>query len=197
MLIKKTYKFYASHRNRDMQKTKCFSVHGHRYGVTLIFNVQRDTLKRDITVPFEAYEYIETYFKQKWDHAHMIDKDDPLYPTLSDPELGMRLVVLERIPSVENICYEVFGDIVDLGYTGLVQLEIQETDTSTVIYNVQDFQKDQDEYLMPPHVCDFSTQKQECEVCGKTRYIWASEQRALRRKTNEQPDTTDSGSGDG
>ncbi|MCO6458731.1 MAG: 6-carboxytetrahydropterin synthase, partial [Pirellulaceae bacterium] len=40
MLIRKEYKFYAAHRNEELSD-KCRNLHGHRYGVTCFFEVER------------------------------------------------------------------------------------------------------------------------------------------------------------
>lgn len=40
MIIQKDYKFYAAHRNEELQD-KCRNLHGHRYGINCFFEVER------------------------------------------------------------------------------------------------------------------------------------------------------------
>lgn len=41
MIIRKEYKFYAAHRNEELED-KCRNLHGHRYGLVCHFEVERD-----------------------------------------------------------------------------------------------------------------------------------------------------------
>ena len=41
MIIRKEYKFYAAHRNETL-RDKCSNLHGHRDGVSCLFEVERD-----------------------------------------------------------------------------------------------------------------------------------------------------------
>ena len=40
MMIQKEYRFYAAHRNEELHD-KCRNLHGHRYGMTCFFEVER------------------------------------------------------------------------------------------------------------------------------------------------------------
>jgi 6-pyruvoyl-tetrahydropterin synthase len=163
---------------------KCFSIHGHRYGITLYFQAVRDSGNPDISIPFSDFERVGRYFNEKWDHAHIIDKDDPLLPLFQQVEetnfpIPMKRVVLDEIPSVENICFTIFDDLA--ADWPLITLEIQETDSSTVCYSAHDYEEDLVRINRVPHECDFSDPlKVKCDECGKTRFLYRSE---LRKRT--------------
>lgn len=191
MLIKKTYHFYAAHRNEELHGSKCQSLHGHRYGITCWFEVQRDS--QNFTVLFEAFDVVEDYLKKQWDHAHIVNQHDPLYDVLK--HLGMRQKVLIRPPSVENICFELFNAIIEMGFE-LQQIEVQETDSSSICYNRADYLYDLAFFeFQEEHECDFSNpKKMRCDTCGKTRYQYRSTARRKARDS-ERPDSGTSVSG--
>lgn len=186
VLIKKEFHFYAAHRNHKLTD-KCFSLHGHRYGVSIFYGAKRTN--DNVTIPFSAFSVAENYFVKKWDHAHIIDKADPLLPYLQqfiegdlhEVENGphQKLVILDRPASVENMCFEIFHDMVKLGYP-IILLEIKETDSSTVCYDGEDYENDLIFFKVAPHTpeheCDFTNSKR-CPICGKTPYEWRVEQR--------------------
>jgi hypothetical protein len=73
MIIKKKYKFYAAHRNEELQD-KCRNLHGHRYEVRCFF---RTTRKGSISTLFGAFDdRIEPFLKREYDHGMPIHVDD-------------------------------------------------------------------------------------------------------------------------
>ena len=143
MLIRKTYKFYAAHRNEELQD-KCRNLHGHRYELRCFFRVQRQGSISTLFTDFDRK--IEPLLQREYDHAMLINTHDPLYKVLSDyAEKSAdphRLKRLEVPTSVENLAYQLFTEITSLGFD-LDSLELQETDTSTLIYDRQDWLADQ------------------------------------------------------
>ncbi len=144
MIIKKEYKFYAGHRNQDLDD-KCFRPHGHDYKVFMYFNVERNG---SITTLFGDFDSkIEPLLKNEFDHRFLIDKNDPLkkYLDLYEQETGNALgyKMFDRPTSVENLCYELFKSCMKLGLNNVFKIEVQETRTSTVIYTIQDYFIDQ------------------------------------------------------
>lgn len=139
MIIQKEYKFYAAHRNEELQD-KCRNLHGHRYGVTCFFEVERDGSISTLFGDFDAL--VEPLLKQQYDHGLLINKHDPLYETLLEHERRtgekLRMKVFERPTSVENLCHRLFSEITDLGFR-LDRLEVRETDTSVVSYAREDW----------------------------------------------------------
>lgn len=142
MIIQKQYKFYAAHRNEELQD-KCRNIHGHRYGLTCFFEVERTG---NLTTLFGDFdERIESLLKNEYDHGMLIHRHDPLYETLKlhAERTGeeFRLKVLDYPTSVENLCFVLFTEITSLGFR-LNRIEVRETDTSVVEYTREDWVAD-------------------------------------------------------
>lgn len=142
MIIRKEYKFYAAHRNEELED-KCRNLHGHRYGVVCYFEVERNGSISTLFGDFDAK--VEPLLKEEYDHALLVNVNDPLYQTLTDhcERTGedLRMKRFCRPTSVENLAYQLFGEITDLGLR-LERLEIRETDTSVCIYTRDDWVAD-------------------------------------------------------
>jgi 6-pyruvoyltetrahydropterin/6-carboxytetrahydropterin synthase len=142
MIIQKDYKFYAAHRNEELQD-KCRNLHGHRYGVRCFFEVERTGSYSTLFAEFD--DKIEPLLKAEYDHGMLINVHDPLYETLCDhmARTGERLKLkcFTMPTSVENLAFYLFGEITDLGFH-LQRLEIRETDTSVLAYTHGDWLAD-------------------------------------------------------
>ena len=79
MIIQKSYKFYAAHRNEELND-KCRNLHGHRYGLRCFFEVERQGSISTLFGDFDAK--IEPFLKREYDHAMLINVNDPLYESL-------------------------------------------------------------------------------------------------------------------
>lgn len=142
MIIRKDYKFYAAHRNEELLD-KCRNLHGHRYGITCYFDVERTG---SITTLFGDFDsLIEPFLKREYDHSLLINVHDPLYQTMQDhgARTGewMKLKVFDRPTSVENLAHQLFTEIVEMGFN-LHRLEVRETDTSVLEYSREDWIND-------------------------------------------------------
>ena len=139
MIIQKDYKFYAAHRNEELQD-KCRNLHGHRYGVRCFFETQRTGSYSTLFAEFD--DKIEPLIKNQYDHATLINVHDSLYETLCQHTErtgeAFKLKKFERPTSVENLAFQLFSEITDLGFT-LDRIEIRETDTSVVSYTRADW----------------------------------------------------------
>ncbi len=142
MIIQKQYKFYAAHRNEELHD-KCRNLHGHRYGVTCHFEVERTGSYSTLFAEFD--DKIEPLLKAEYDHALLINVHDSLYQTLCDhmARTGecLRLKKFQVPTSVENLCHQLFTEITELGFR-LSKLEVRETDTSVVEYTRDDWVAD-------------------------------------------------------
>ena len=142
MVIEKSYKFYAAHRNEELDD-KCRNIHGHRYGIRCVFRVQRRGSISTLFGDFDAR--IEPFLKREYDHAMLIHINDPLYRALSEymRRTGdfLRLKQFDEPTSVENLAHRLFSEISSMGFH-LETLEVQETDTSTVVYTREDWMAD-------------------------------------------------------
>jgi len=75
MIIRKEYKFYAAHRNETL-RDKCSNLHGHRYGVSCLFEVERDG---EISTLFGTFDdRMEPWLREHYDHGLLINRHDPL-----------------------------------------------------------------------------------------------------------------------
>ena len=75
----------------------------------------------------------------------LINVHDTLFESLQQHMLRtgehLRLKVMERPTSVENLCHLLFSEITQMGFR-LSHIEVQETDTSTVSYCREDWIRD-------------------------------------------------------
>lgn len=138
MVIQKETKFYASHRNQELEG-KCWNLHGHQYGVVFHFDLTK-TAGSSITTLFSE---LESSFKdviEAYDHAALWDVKDPLYHHIySNPEFAsMKCVLFDGPTSVENLCFKLFAEVFD-NNRNLCQLDVRETSTSVVRYSFNDF----------------------------------------------------------
>ena len=142
MIIQKSYKFYAAHRNEQLPD-KCRNLHGHRYGVDCFFEVERDGALSTLFGDFD--DKIEPLIKQYYDHSFIVNKNDSLYETMLGHEKrtgeNLRMKVLGFPSTVENIAFQLFGEITELGFF-LNRLEVRETDTSVIQYTRDDWVSD-------------------------------------------------------
>lgn len=142
MIIQKEYKFYAAHRNEELQD-KCRNLHGHRYGITCFFEVERTGALTTLFADFDSQ--VEPFLKAEYDHGMMIHVEDPLYETLVShtQRTGeqLKLKLFERPTTVENLAHQLFSEITEMGFH-LNRLEVRETDTSVVSYSREDWVND-------------------------------------------------------
>jgi 6-pyruvoyltetrahydropterin/6-carboxytetrahydropterin synthase len=139
MIIQKDYKFYAAHRNEELED-KCRNLHGHRYGVTCFFEVERTGALTTLFADFDSK--IDPFLRQEYDHGMMIHEKDSLYKTLIDhmQRTGetLKLKRFSRPTTVENLAHELFTEITEMGFR-LNRLEVRETDTSVISYTREDW----------------------------------------------------------
>ncbi|MDC0936799.1 6-carboxytetrahydropterin synthase [Pirellulales bacterium] len=149
MIIQKEYRFYAAHRNEELED-KCRNLHGHRYGVNCFFEVERTGELTTLFADFDSK--IEPFLKHKYDHGMMIHVKDSLYETLVGhmQRTGetLKLKQFSRPTTVENLAHELFTEITDMGFR-LNRLEIRETDTSVISYTREDWVFDNRYFVNP------------------------------------------------
>ncbi len=154
MIIRKDYKFYAAHRNEELAD-KCRNLHGHRYGISCFFEVQRKGAVSTLFGDFD--DVIEPFLKEEYDHGLLINVNDPLYETLAHhtQRTGecLKMKRFEGPTSVENLACKLFTEITDFGFR-LDRLEIRETDTSVVIYTHDDWVRDEKRLADEPRADD-------------------------------------------
>ncbi len=131
-----------AHRNEELAD-KCSRLHGHAYRFVCHFKVIRQPGSAITTLFNDFDSKVEVMFKNEFDHRMLLNKNDPLFDVLDDHDLLGELDprVLPFPSSVENLAFYLFGKILFFGFN-LQTLEIKETDTSTVIYSLEDYNKD-------------------------------------------------------
>jgi len=147
MIIQKEYKFCAAHRNEELLD-KCRNLHGHRYGITCFFEVERTGSLTTLFSDFDSK--IEPFLKDQYDHGMLIHVNDPLYESLclhmNRTGESLKLNVFETPTTVENLAHKLFTEITEMGFR-LARIEVRETDSSVVIYTREDWVAD-NRYLL-------------------------------------------------
>lgn len=142
MIIQKEYKFYAAHRNEELED-KCRNLHGHRYGLVCHFRVKRTGSYSTLFGEFD--QAIEPFLKEEYDHGMLINVNDPLYETLVEhmnrTGENLKLKTFEAPTSVENLAHKLFTEITQMGFD-LALIEVRETDTSVLTYTESDWAQD-------------------------------------------------------
>lgn len=152
MRITKKFHFYAAHRNQHLAD-KCYNIHGHQYQVEATFLVPPRDPHSGVTTVFDRFDEIDMWLKLHYDHAMLIDRADPLLDYLiefqKDQHRKLRLVIMPRATSVENLAYHLFSQIRQKGFA-LQELVIQETTTSIVRYTRDDYEQDCRDFVEDP-----------------------------------------------
>lgn len=143
MIIKKEYKFYAGHRNKEING-KCRNLHGHSYFLSIYFNVNRNGSISTLFSDFD--DKIEPWIKKTLDHRFLLDINDSLINTFENhkiqfgEDLGMCFMPFPT--SVENISAFIFFHLLHVFGFNVERTELKETTTSTLIYTIEDFNED-------------------------------------------------------
>jgi 6-pyruvoyl-tetrahydropterin synthase len=130
-LIKRSFHFYAAHRNDDLPKERCFSIHGHTYFLDCHFLLEKPE-DRSYSVLFSEIERRVITVIDPFEHSLIINRNDPFFKILEPT--GTKLCVLEFTPSAENVAKLLFERIKEATKLNLVQVDLRETTTSVVSY---------------------------------------------------------------
>ncbi len=153
MRIEREYHFYAGHRNQTLGG-KCANIHGHRYGVTVVIRPERT--RAGITMEFADIDRTVKPILAYYDHALMIDRNDPLHAVLDEnfdlhwgetpPDYTgspMKVVVFDEETSAENLARKLFTSF-HRALLPVVEVRLRETDSSVVVYDIDDYRGDMD-----------------------------------------------------
>lgn len=127
MTITKHFKFYAAHRNEEIGG-KCASIHGHRYGIAVTVDEARNG---SITMLFEDIETLVQPLLARLDHSLLLHANDPAREYLVASGACSRLYEVPFPTSAENMAEHILTELRAAGLN-VVELSLQETDTSTV-----------------------------------------------------------------
>jgi len=140
LTITKRLEFDAGHRI-PQHKSQCRNLHGHRYAleITLEGEPVDDPSSSDhgMLMDFTDVKQIaKEHLVDPWDHAFLVHDGDRLIIDLLAQIPGHKTVVLNRVPTAENLVAIAF-EILDPLYTArfghklvLMKLRLYETPTS-------------------------------------------------------------------
>lgn len=112
MLITRRLEFDAGHRIPD-HRSLCRHLHGHRYAieVTVAGDITRQdgNARNGMVLDFsEIKTLLRTTIVDVWDHAFLVYAGDTQVRAFLDSLPGHRTVVLDVVPTAENLAAEAF-----------------------------------------------------------------------------------------
>lgn len=115
LTITRKLEFDAGHRIPN-HKSECRNVHGHRYvmHITLLGTVQekKGASSEGMLMDFsDVKKLAETHLVSHWDHAFLVYEQDKAVRAFLDSLPGHKTVVLDRIPTVENLAQIAFDTL--------------------------------------------------------------------------------------
>lgn len=112
LTITRKLEFDAGHRIPD-HKSQCKNLHGHRY--VMYITLQGDVTKEEghtqngMVLDFsDVRELAQKHLINHWDHAFLVYKNDTVVKTFLDSIPGHKTVVLDCVPTVENMAQVAF-----------------------------------------------------------------------------------------
>lgn len=137
LTITRKLEFDAGHRIPD-HRSQCRNIHGHRYvlEITLAGDLV-DTVgapDRGMVMDFAYVKALANrHLVDEWDHAFLVYEGDTVVRDFLATLPGHKTVVLDRIPTVENlaaVAFERLADVYDAHYgvnLRLVRVRLYET----------------------------------------------------------------------
>ena len=118
LTITRKLEFDAGHRIPN-HRSECRNIHGHRYvmHITLLGEVQKKkgASSEGMLMDFSDVKRLaETHLISHWDHAFLVYKQDTAVRQFLDSLPGHKTVVLDRIPTVENLAQIAFDTLKDV-----------------------------------------------------------------------------------
>ena len=118
LTITRKLEFDAGHRIPD-HASQCRNLHGHRY--TLLITLTGDVVQQDgesdngMIMDFGDIKTLaNTHLVDKWDHAFIVYEKDTAVRAFLDSMPGHKTVVIDRVPTVENLAQAAFGILNDV-----------------------------------------------------------------------------------
>jgi 6-pyruvoyltetrahydropterin/6-carboxytetrahydropterin synthase len=113
LTITRKLEFDAGHRIPD-HKSQCRNLHGHRYSVeiTLVGAVIEEEGSSDngMIMDFSDVKAIaKAHLVDVWDHAFIAYEKDTVVREFLDSIPGHKTVIIDRIPTVENLAQTAFN----------------------------------------------------------------------------------------
>ncbi len=112
LTITRKLEFDAGHRIPD-HNSQCRNLHGHRY--TLLITLTGDVVQQDgqsdngMIMDFGDIKALANeHLVNMWDHAFIVYKNDTAVRAFLDSMPNHKTVVIDRVPTVENMAQVVF-----------------------------------------------------------------------------------------
>ena len=118
LTITRKLEFDAGHRIPD-HKSQCRNLHGHRYTleITLVGNVieQEGNSDNGMIMDFGDIKTLaNAHLVDKWDHAFIVYEKDSAVRAFLDSMPNHKTVVIDRVPTVENLARVAFDILKDV-----------------------------------------------------------------------------------
>ena len=133
MEIEKKYHFYAAHRNKAGGE-KCGRIHGHTYEVKCYFKFDQIN-EGGITYLFSDIDKLVEPIIKEYCHWFLIYEKDPLVTILELANEPIKKLPFET--SAENMSVWLFNRIVRETQLPIIKIELAETKSSNVIYEIK------------------------------------------------------------
>ena len=113
LTITRKLEFDAGHRIPD-HNSQCRNLHGHRY--TLLITLTGEVARQDgasdngMIMDFSDVKALaKLHLVDVWDHAFLVYRHDVVVRTFLDSLPGHKTVVLDTVPTVENLAQAAFA----------------------------------------------------------------------------------------
>jgi 6-pyruvoyltetrahydropterin/6-carboxytetrahydropterin synthase len=121
--ITRKLEFDAGHRIPD-HRSQCRNLHGHRYVLEITLEGEIVDVEgapdRGMVMDFADVKSLAVqHLVDRWDHAFLVFEGDTRVREFLDTMPGHKTVVLDRIPTVENlalIAFEILSNVYDAHY---------------------------------------------------------------------------------
>lgn len=119
MFITRRLEFDAGHRIPD-HKSQCRHLHGHRYAIEItlsgeVIDKEGDAANGMVMDFSQVKELARRFLVDAWDHAFLVYAGDRPIVDFLTALPGHKTVVLDRVPTAENLAGIAFG-ILDAAY---------------------------------------------------------------------------------
>lgn len=118
LTITRKLEFDAGHRIPD-HGSQCRNLHGHRY--TLLVTLTGDVVQQDgqsdngMIMDFGDIKALaNAHLVDQWDHAFIVYAGDTAVRAFLESMPGHKTVVIDRVPTVENLAQEAFNILKDV-----------------------------------------------------------------------------------
>lgn len=135
MIVTIETKFYAAHRNQYLAD-KCFSLHGHRYGVKVEFEFSKGG-SGGVTVLFSKLKEEVDLLISELDHSILADRSDHDLCEVLTSRIASRYSTFGHATSAENICAHILQWLHQRDLP-VVAVHLRETDTAVITMRLAD-----------------------------------------------------------